>query len=290
MIKNIITKNNKKYLNTRLPIKLNLNFVYINTIILVIIVLGVSIIGILFQHNLYPTYELSVGFVSNDILNLIVGIPIILITMVSAKRGNLIGLLCYPGALFYITYVYTTYLLGLPFNVLFIPYLFLVTVSIYTIIILIVSIDYDQVHQKIKGYVPIKTSGAILFTLASLMIIYQTYSIILALINKSNVDQLMIAQWIVDLVFASPPVIIIGYFMMYRKALGYTLGISLLLFLSSLFIGVVPVLIIEAIRANSPIDVKGIIIVLISSMVCIIPLLFFVKGINKAIKRESNNI
>ncbi len=283
---NLIAENVEKSLSTKLPVKLNLNFAYISTIILVTLMIVVSVIGILFQSKLYPGKELSIGFVSNDILNLIVGVPIIIISMLLAKKGKLVGFLCYPGALFYITYIYTTYLLGLPFNILFIPYLILVTLSIYTIIGLITGMDCEQVRQKLKNYVPIKSAGAILFAIACLLIIYQTYSVVIALIKQSEVDQFMIAQWIVDFVVASPPIIIIGFFMMRRKALGYATGMSLLLFLSVLFIGVVPILIVEAVLTNNPIDITGIFIVLASGMVCFIPLLLFIKGINKATKKD----
>ena len=55
--------------------------------------------------------------------------------------GTLIGLLCWPGALFYVLYVHTFYVLGLPFNLLFLPYVLLVTLSDYTTIWPVASID-----------------------------------------------------------------------------------------------------------------------------------------------------
>jgi hypothetical protein len=237
----------------------------------------------LFQDKIYPSKELSVAFVPNDILNLCIGTPIIIISMILTKKGKLVGLLCYPGALLYITYIYIIYLLGLPFNLLFIPYLILVTVSIYTIIGLMASIDSEQVSLRLKGYVPIRTAGAILFAIASLTIIYQIFSIANAFINQSKVDQIMIAQWIDDLVIASPPVMIIGYSMMRRKALGYTSGTSLLLLLSVLFIGVIPILVVKGVFTNTSIDVIGIIIVLASGMITFIPFILFIRGINKAL-------
>ena len=74
--------------------------------------------------------------------------------------------------------------------------------------------------------------------------------------NCIQSHQMMIAQWIVDLVIASPPIIISGFFMMSRKAIGYVTGISLLLLLSVIFIGVVPFLIVEGTLTNNPIDAK----------------------------------
>jgi len=52
--------------------------------------------------------------------------------------------------------------------------------------------------------------------------------------------------------FASPPAIILGIFMMRRKSSGYSTGISLLLLLSILCIGLVPVIIIKGYLTNIP--------------------------------------
>ncbi len=51
-----------------------------------------------------------------------------------ARRGSLIGLLFWPGALFYVLYTYAFYLIGVPFNALFLSYVALVALSAYTMI------------------------------------------------------------------------------------------------------------------------------------------------------------
>ena len=179
----------------------------------------------------------------------------------------------------YITYVYTTYLLGLPFNSLFIPYLLLVLLSSYTIIGLLVSFDSEKIRQKLTGHVPIKISGVIIFSLTCLFIAFQSYSILNSLINQLDVDQIMLAQWIDDLIIAAPPAIIIGIFMIQRKSLGYTSGVSLLLLFSMLFFGLIPVLMIKGILTGTPVNFLDILIVAASSMICFIPFILFVKKV-----------
>ncbi len=270
--------------STMLPVKMKLNFVYINTIILMALMIFVSVFGILNQNKIYPGKELSINFISNDICNLTLGLLIIVISMLLTLKGNLAGLLFYPGALFYITYDYVNYLLGLPFNILFIPYLILVIVSIYTIIGLILGIDSEQVYKKLNGYVPIRTAGSTLFVLACLVIIFQLYAIVIALIKQSNIDHIMIAQWIDDLVIASPPFIIIGFLMMRRKALGFTAGVGLLLFWGLLCVGVILIIIFKSVLTNTSIDITGLLVVLASTLIILIPLILFIRGINKAVK------
>jgi hypothetical protein len=283
-MENIESGKNESFVGPKFPVKSNLNLVYISTLILVVLMTGVSLTGILYRGKVYTSKEVEVIFVSNDILNIALGAPILIISMLLTIRKKLFGLLCYPGALFFITYVYATYLLSLPLNILFIPYLILTALSIYTIIALVINIESEPIKHRLRGQVPIKSAGAIVFIIGILIVIYQIYQIVTSLINHLEADQMMMAQWIADLLIASPPVLIVGYLMMRGNAIGYSLGNSLLLLLSVLFIGLIPILIVKGILTSSPIDVPDIIIILGSSMICFIPFLLFRKGIIKSSK------
>ena len=60
------------------------------------------------------------GFLAQDAYNLVVGLPILLASLWLARRGSFIGLLLWPGALFYMLYTYALYLVGAPFSALFV--------------------------------------------------------------------------------------------------------------------------------------------------------------------------
>lgn len=70
-----------------------------------------------------------------------------------ARRGSLIGLLLWPGALFYLAYTYVHYLVGAPFSALFLGYVAIVALSAYTTIGLVASIDRDTARQRLSGAV-----------------------------------------------------------------------------------------------------------------------------------------
>ena len=65
-----------------------------------------SLAGLLFQSSIYPTYELRSAFLANEVINLLIGLPILLGSMGLTRRGSLAGLLLWPGALLYILYNY----------------------------------------------------------------------------------------------------------------------------------------------------------------------------------------
>ncbi|MFQ5864756.1 MAG: hypothetical protein ACE5IW_05950 [bacterium] len=272
--------NYTKFPSNLLPITRSLTLAYVTSIIVAMIMTLASAVGILYRSVIYPTEELSVGFVSTDVLNLVVGLPILLGSMWLTRRGKLTGLICWPGALFYVLYIYISYL-AIPVNVLLIPYIFLITLSAYSIIGIIVSINSDAVRQRLSGVIPAKTTGYILISFAILVVVYQTVRIITVLINQTPPDNLELVQWIDDLVVGSPALLVGGYLLLRRKALGYVAGAGLLLMCSVLFIGVIPAMVFQALSSNTPIDVIGILIVLISGMVCFVPFLLFVRGVAK---------
>ncbi|MFC1724598.1 hypothetical protein ACFL4T_03155 [candidate division KSB1 bacterium] len=263
-----------------LPVTRSLRLEYAVSVVIAIIMVVVSTVGIMYRSVLYPTEKLFIGFVSSDLLNIFVGLPVLLLSMRLTRRGRLTGLLCWPGALFYVLHIFTSYI-AIPVSVLFIPHIFLIILSAYSIIGIIVSINADAVRQRLSGVVPAKTTGWILTSVAILVIVYLIVQIITVLINQTQPDNVELVQWIDDLVVGSPPLLVGGYLLLRRKALGYVAGAGLLLMCSMLFIGVIPAMVFQALSADMPIDVIGILIVLISGMVCFIPFVLFVRGAAK---------
>ena len=266
----------------QLPLKANLRPVYSSTFAVVILLVVVSLAGIFFHTGLYPEGDLSATFLANDILNLMMGLPLIGITMVLTRRGKYVGLLCYPGALFYIIYVYATYLLGLPFSVFSILYLLLVGVSVYALFALISRMDFERILGHLEGKVPVRSSGIILLCIALMVLIYQFYSIVQTLIKYVSPEQIVLAQWVVDLIIATPPGLAISISMIRRRPVGYALGMSLLFVLGALFVGLVPVIIIKGMLTGIEINGLDILIVSLSSMICVIPFILFVRGVKRS--------
>ena len=130
-------KSNKE----NLPIKRNLKLVYILSLIIACLFAFTSISGILLGSTIYPTDEIFNNFISNDIVNLLIGLPIILASIVLTLRGKLIGLLFWPGSLLFVIYNYIIYILAMPLNWVVLLYLTLIILSVYTIIKLFTIID-----------------------------------------------------------------------------------------------------------------------------------------------------
>jgi hypothetical protein len=269
---------NRETLSDRLPIMRDLTLAYVLSLTVALIMTVASIVGLLYQTVIYPTGELLLSFAPSDAFNLVVGLPILLGSMWLARRGKLIGLLCWPGALFYVLYMYVPYVIGVPFNVLFLPYLVLVVLSAYTLIGLVASIDGEVVRQRLNGFVPARTSGGILVGLAILIIVRQTALIVTALTSQTPLDTLELPPWIADFTVAIPMLLVGGTLLWRHEALGYIAGAGLLLGYGVLALSVIPFMVLQARSTASPIDVAGIVVVLVMAALCFIPFAFFVRG------------
>ena len=264
--------------SARLPVTHELTLAYALSLVVAIVMTIASVGGLLYRAVIYPTDALLLSFIPNDVLNLVVGLPILLGSMRLARRGKLIGLLCWPGALFYVLYVYVIYAIGVPFNALFPAYLALVPLSAYTIIGIVASIDGEAVHQRLTGIVPARVAGGILAGLAILLIVRQAAIIVAALASQTGVDTLERALWIGDVTVGCPALLAGGVLLWRRKALGYVAGAGLLLQYGALALGLIPVMAFQALYTGSQIDVAGIIVVLFMGAICFVPLAFFVRG------------
>ncbi len=263
---------------TGLPIKHNLRIAYLVTLLVTIFVIIVSGSGIMLQSAIYPTDELQRTFMPNDMVNLLIGVPILLGSLWLTFRGKLIGLLLWPGALLYVFYNYIAYLFAMPLNFLYMLYLGLVTLSAYTIIGLVAAIDGSSTKDQLQSHVPERLAGGVIFSLGLLFLIRVIAMMILAVANETLINRSDLSVMIADFL-VSPAMIVGGILLWQRKALGYVSGTGLLFQLSMLFIGLIIFMVLQSVMTSELFILTDIIIVLIMGLVCFIPFGLFIRGV-----------
>ena len=83
--------------NAGLPVRRDLTLSYALSFAIAILMAVASVAGLLRRTAIYPTDELLRSFVPNDVVNTLIGLPILLGSMWLARRGKLIGLLFWSG-------------------------------------------------------------------------------------------------------------------------------------------------------------------------------------------------
>ncbi len=136
-----------------LPVKGRLSLIQAASLLIAILMAAASIAGLRYRTFIYPTEELVRAFVPNDVVNLLIGLPILLGSMWMAWRGKWTGLLLWMGALFFVFYNYTAYVFAMPLNGAFMACLFLMMLSAYTLIALVAMVDGKAVQEKLVGAV-----------------------------------------------------------------------------------------------------------------------------------------
>ena len=129
--------------------------------IVVVLMAAASLAGLIFPSALYATAELQQSYLTNDFVNLIVGLPVLMGANWFARRGSLLGLLLWPGALLYVVYNYLAYAFGNPLGWLTFVSLALVVISVLAIINLIGSIDTEEVKERLVDFAPRRFAGVV---------------------------------------------------------------------------------------------------------------------------------
>ena len=271
-----------------LPVKHDLRLAYTLSLLLALLMAAAAVAGLLFRPAIYPTEEVFLAFAPVDLFHLLVGLPILLISMWLARRGKLAGLLCWPGVLLYVMYSYVTNLVGVPFGPLFLPYLLLIVLSAYAVIALVASIDAEAVRLRLAGTAPAKATGIFLIVITSLFVLLAVSEIITAAANQSPVSRLQRALWIADLATIAPAALAGGILLLRRKAPGYAGAPGLLLAYGLLFLGLLPVMVFQALYGGAAVDVAGLLMMLVLGLISVVLLALFLRGAEPEEAAETN--
>jgi hypothetical protein len=261
-----------------LPIKRELTLVFAVSLLIAVLMAIASVSGLLYRAFIYSTDELVQSFVPNDVANLLIGLPILIGSIWLARRGALLGLLFWPGALFYVFYTYLVYVFSMPLNLGFLLHLMLVTLSAYAMIGLVASIDGKVVQHRLKGHVPEKAGGGVLAGLGVLFFIRATGIFASAIASQTPLAITELALNVTDFLI-TPAWVIGGLLLWRRRVLGYVTGLGLLFQASMLFIGLIFVMILTPFITQAQFAPGDVLVVLIMGMVCFIPLGLFVRGV-----------
>ena len=212
-----------------LPLRRNLALAYASSLVAALVLAVASVGGlVLGSDRLYdpgsPLVQVSRG---GDAANLVLGLPILLGSMGLARRGSLIGLLLWPGALFYILYAGSLYLVGAPLSGLFFSYVAVVTLSAWTLVGIVASLDAEEVRRRFAT-APARSVGAALVLIAVLAYVGLTATVASS-IGGSPTHAGMRPQWVVDFALGTPALLLGGALLWRRGALGFVAAPGLLL-------------------------------------------------------------
>lgn len=265
----------------RLPITRDLTMAYVISIVVVLLMILVSLVGIAFG-GIYGGEKAVHPVVSRggDVANLLVGVPMLLGAILLTRRSNLIGLIAWPGALFFVVYTYSLYAVGAPFNALFLPYVTLVILSAYTLIGVVASIDADAVRERLAA-VRARIVGGALICIGAAAIAGLTSVVVSALGGSTASAMTLRSQGTtaVDYMVGSAPLLIGGVLLWRRESLGYLAAPGLLLVSLAGGVAFAISVVMEAVISGYSIDVAVVAIHLTIAAISLALLSYFLRAI-----------
>ena len=192
------------------------------TLLLALSLSLVSIAGAFFPS----TYERDSASIAaqgagQDLVDLFVGVPLLLVTFFLASRGNRKAALLYAGTLAYIMYSFIIYCFGVYFNQFFLLYCLTLSLSLYAFILVFSELRQLQVESWFEK-APVKLISVYLGFVALVFYLLWLKSVVPAIIQNevpkevSDYNLLVNPVHVIDLVFALPG-LLIGSVLIWRR-------------------------------------------------------------------------
>lgn len=272
---------NKTTAASKLPLKQDIGTAWTASIFIAALMGILSIAGLVLTDSIYPSEELLQSYLVNDVINLILGLPILIGSMWLTYRKKLAGLLFWPGALLYVIYNYIAYIIGIPLGLLTIAFTALVLLSAFAIYYLLIRIDIRSVKGQLAGKVTEKIAGWFLVIFGILFIIRAINIFITAGVDQAALPLTEIGVTIADVVI-SILWVIAGLLLLRKKPLGYTIALGLLFAASMLFVGLIILLLIQPVFTSAEFSIVDILILAVMGLVFSIPFVLYLRGILKS--------
>jgi hypothetical protein len=222
------------------------------------ILLVVAAGGGIFINGLYRDVPSLVAQAKGqDLISLIVVLPVLVITAIPAGRGSLPARLIWQGSLVYLLYTYISFAFAIQYNPLFLVYIGLLGCSLYALIISLVTLNMVEVQARFTGKTPIKAVSIFLGLLVILFYSFWLSELIPALIageipqsildtgTPTNVVHVLDMAWIL------PAFGITAVYLWRKQPLGYTIAGILLPFFVLLVSATLSMAMLE-VRAGNP--------------------------------------
>jgi hypothetical protein len=209
-----------------LPVIRDITVAYVLSTMASALLLVTSVAGLLFgQRGLYrPDPQTLPTFLGQDGITLVAGLPLLVGSMWLARRGSLRALLLWPGGLFYFAYSYAYYLLSPEFNVLYLAYIAIASMSGYALLYLLLSIDAEAVRARFSERAPVRLAGGFLAAMALLIAGRWVAMIVSDLASGTAPSRVDLGVWPMDLAVAFPAMFWGGVWLWRKEPLGYLAG------------------------------------------------------------------
>jgi len=202
-----------------------------------VLLIKVSLCGILISSTyIHETLNWQTQSIGQDIVDLFIATPVLLISGWLAYKGNRIGLFLYGGTQLFLLYTFLIYCFSVQFNYLFPAYCFLLGLSFYSLIQYLVIIDHQHINRWFSEKLPVKLFSVYFLITGIVFFMLWMSEVVPAAIK--NLQPLSLTETglvtnpvhVIDLALLLPGLIIVSGLIRKRKPQGFVWAPVLLAF------------------------------------------------------------
>ncbi|AIQ58945.1 hypothetical protein PBOR_19955 [Paenibacillus borealis] len=190
---------------------------------------------------------------AQDGVTLLLGIPLLLVSLVMSFRGRVRGRLLLAGALGYFTYTYASYSFLSMYNNLFLIYVILFSASLFAFILTLLSLERERVERFFKHSLPARSIGFFLLFIAFMVMMLWLGRIANSIRQGTAPEGLEHYSTLViqalDLAIVVPLTAITGVLLIRRRSYGYLLA-SVVIVKAAAMLTAITAMIIGMLRAG----------------------------------------
>jgi hypothetical protein len=202
----------------------------------------------------FETANWTAQTIAQDIVNVAIAYPAMIILAALALRGSLRAYLAWLGTLVFSVYSYAIYAFDLHFGPLFPAYVAVLGLSAYALIGGIAALDLDHVKRRFDPHSSVRLPAWYLIVagvLAYLMWLSQDISDMIAGGRPQSLREVGLPSnpvHVLDMAFLLPACIAVGILLRRRHRLAYAVAPALLVALSLFAVGIVAIMIVSDAR------------------------------------------
>ncbi|MGB9937314.1 MAG: hypothetical protein ACPK7O_06300 [Methanobacterium sp.] len=208
---------------------MNKKIIYANSTTIAFLALIAAICG-LFWKGLYKgdTISGAAQMMGQDLITLIIAIPVLLISLYLISRDSLRGRLIWMGTIFYFLYSYASMSFLTSYNQFFLVYVAIFSISLYTLLGEMFSMDIKAVKRSFSEGI-IEKIAAVFLVIMGLMLALMWLKMIFdslftGIIPPALESYTTLVIQALDLGIVVPAAVITGVFLFKGKEWGYVLA------------------------------------------------------------------
>lgn len=237
-------------------------------------------------RGIYQNDSVSVAAqgIAQDVVTLIIGIPMLLLSLFFARKGLLKGRLLLTGTIGYFLYAYTSYTFLSMYNSLFLVYVMLMSACLFAFILCIMSFDIEALKSSFSHKLPVRFIGGFQLFIAFIVFMMWMGRIVPPMMAGSipigieHYNTLVIQA--MDLGIIVPASILSGIMIIKKKDFGYLLS-SIIIIKGLTMLTAITAMLIGMIKAGVEVSVVEMTVFPLFNLIAVFCLVVLLRNINE---------